>query len=184
MIHGSVPPSPYFREYNLVIEDGAYLDDASIPEILIDPGARVTCLPGSFLRLNDTISNDEAMFTELMQWGYSGPSADYMISIAALWDEVEANSVKRTGGKANCSPGKTATARHLKGFGGCRFVYHKDWACHRCHTWFPQEWTLVKRGMLTRAMCDPCGFLNKGRWRKRIKVKSEESTATCLALIT
>ena len=107
-----------FTKVTLIVESGAYVYGAEIPEKIAGHGLDVVLMPGSFLKEAVDTTDEEAKVTELKRWGNAFDEFEILNGLQDLMKENDNRfGVPGRGGRVNKCPGTKKVERVLKGFG-------------------------------------------------------------------
>jgi hypothetical protein len=140
-----IPPIPSAEEnfYNRIrarlpfkvaveIHPGASFRGGILPEGLTENDIRLTFHPGSYISdLHPDDNPGAGLFAELTTYDPRPRDIDPYAGVAHLY-RMDPISVHARGGKSSSVRTQPKTSRHLKGFGGCRFIYLTRYCCPFC----------------------------------------------------
>jgi len=113
----------------LILEAGAQCRDGlQLFERCAYRGVNVVCYPGSYYRATPNI-DEITEITEIRWWTDPNADLEKYSWVSDLFIEQDDFSVPGRGGRATKGTGQKNVMRHLKGFGGCRFVERFGFEC-------------------------------------------------------
>jgi len=111
---------------SVIIEPGAILEGVDTPDILVDAGLDVVCMPGSFWDKEKVVSQNLELRHFKVDQRY-----EYLNGVKRLFTEEEKVGVPALGGRVTLGPGYRVE-RVLKGFGGAKLREASVYFCPRC----------------------------------------------------